>query len=44
MGVRLKDARGIAHAMERYWVGGLDWEKNKQIPGAQLKDVKVTSL
>ena len=33
----LKDARRIAHPVERYWVGGLDWEKIKEYPGLSWK-------
>ena len=41
----LKDARRIAHPVERYSVGGLDWEKKNQgIPRAQLKDAEVAPL
>ena len=29
----LKDARGIAHLVERYWIWGINWEKIEEYPG-----------
>ena len=40
----LKDARRIAHPVEGCWVGGLNWEKNQEMPRAWLKDAEVTPL
>ena len=34
MGGWLKDARIIAHLVERYWIWGLNWEKIEEYPGS----------